>query len=219
MKLDHTDVDTTLDQVKSLLKQEKGLSPALRSALEVLLVLVSVVIGRLGTNSRNSSQPPSSDPNRQKVSRKGKSNKRPEGQKGYVGVTLVPVDDPDEVIALSIDQRTLDKNTSYQSVGVEKRQIIDIDIQRFVTEYQAQVLEDDKGNRFVATFPDHVKKSVQYGLTIKAQAFTVVVQRKPLKGQADLDAPQSDEEICEQGYVYRAIATNRESMTDSEIIH
>jgi hypothetical protein len=51
------------------------------------------------------------------------------------------------------------------------------------------------------------------------QAFTVVVQRKELKGQVDLEIMQSDEEICAQGYVYRAIATNRETMTDSEIIH
>ena len=50
-------------------------------------------------------------------------------------------------------------------------------------------------------------------------AFTVVVQRKEVKGQVDLDILQSDEEVCAQGYVYRAIATNRETMTDSEIIH
>ena len=134
------------------------------------MVLVSVMIGRLSTNSRNSSKPPSADPNRQKISRKRKNPKSPGGQKGHVGTTLAPVEDPDEVITLSIDRRTLDKNTSYQAVGIEKRQIIDIDIQRFVTEYQAQVLEDDQGNRFVAAFPNHVKQSVQYGLTIKAHA-------------------------------------------------
>jgi hypothetical protein len=51
------------------------------------------------------------------------------------------------------------------------------------------------------------------------QAFTVVVQRKPMKGQIDLEELQSGEEVYAQGFVYRAIATNRESMTDSEIIH
>ncbi len=51
------------------------------------------------------------------------------------------------------------------------------------------------------------------------QAFTVVVQRKELKGQVDLEVLQSDEEVCAQGYIYRAIATNRETMTDSQIIH
>jgi hypothetical protein len=51
------------------------------------------------------------------------------------------------------------------------------------------------------------------------QAFPLVVQRKRVKGQMDLEVLQSDEEVCAQGYVYRAIATNRETMTDSEIIH
>jgi len=51
------------------------------------------------------------------------------------------------------------------------------------------------------------------------QAFTLVVQRKRVKGQIDLEVLQSDEEVCAQGYVYRAIATNRETLTDSEIVH
>jgi hypothetical protein len=51
------------------------------------------------------------------------------------------------------------------------------------------------------------------------RAFTVVVQRKRVKGQTDLEIMQSDEEICAQGYIYRAIATNRETLTDSEVIH
>ena len=51
------------------------------------------------------------------------------------------------------------------------------------------------------------------------QAFTVVIQRKPMKGQLDLETLQSGEEIFAQAYVYRAIATNRESMSNSEVIH
>ena len=34
-----------------------------------------------------------------------------------------------------------------------------------VIEYQAEVFEDDKGSRYTAEFPEHVKKYVQYGLT------------------------------------------------------
>ena len=40
-----------------------------------------------------------------------------------------------------------------------------------------------------------------------------------MKGQTDLAMVQSEQEICAEGYVYRAIATNRNSMSDSEIIH
>ncbi|MCU7882511.1 MAG: hypothetical protein KZQ66_17445, partial [Candidatus Thiodiazotropha sp. (ex Lucinoma aequizonata)] len=47
-----------------LFKKESGLSPALRSALEILLVLVSLLLNRITLNSKNSSKPPSTDPNR-----------------------------------------------------------------------------------------------------------------------------------------------------------
>ncbi len=42
--------------------------------------------------------------------------------------------------------------------------------QRVVIEYRAQILEDDKGNRFVAPFPAGVTKAVQYGTGIKAHS-------------------------------------------------
>jgi len=39
-----------------------------------------------------------------------------------------------------------------------------------VTEYQAQVLVNENGERFVALFPEEVSKAVQYGKSIKAHA-------------------------------------------------
>ena len=56
----------------------------------------------------------------------------------------------------------------YQTVGFEKRQVFDIDISRLVTEYQSEVLEDARGKRFVAPFPEGVTKAVQYGNNLKA---------------------------------------------------
>jgi transposase len=142
----------------------------LRSALEVLLLLVSLLLNRITLNSKNSSKPPSTDPNRKKSSKRGNSGRKPGGQKGHNGTTLEPVDDPDEVTELKIDRRTLPKGTGYRAVGHERRQVIDIDIARFVTEYRAQILEDDQGNRFVATFPAGVQRPVQYGPGLKANA-------------------------------------------------
>jgi len=51
--------------------------------------------------------------------------------------------------------------------------------------------------------------------------FTLIIQRKAIKGQAVLDLSQQEgaEEISVGGYIYRAIATNRESWSDSRIIH
>ena len=170
MKIEDIDVDSAINSVKELLKKESDLSPALRSALEVLLVLVSLLLNRITLNSKNSSKPPSTDPNRKRTSKKGKSDRKPGGQKGHNGTTLEPVDDPDEVTELKIDLRTLPKGPQYQEVGYEIRQIIDIDISRFVTEYRAQILEDNQGNRFVASFPEGVKRPVQYGFNLKANA-------------------------------------------------
>ena len=170
MKIEDIDVDSSINSVKELLKKEKDLSPAFRAALDVLLVLVALLFNRMTLNSKNSSKPPSTDPNREKSSKKGKSRRKPGGQKGHNGTTLEPVDNPDEVKVLPIDRRTLPKGSRYQEVGHEHRQVIDIDIARFVTEYQAQILEDDQGNRFVAAFPEGVNRPVQYGPNLKANA-------------------------------------------------
>ena len=152
------------------LKEERDLSPALRSALEVLLVLVTLLLNRLTLNSQNSSKPPSTDPNRKKSSGQGQGDRKPGGQKGRHGTTLQKVDDPDEVKVLTIDRHTLPAGRRYQQAGYETRQVIDIDIARFVTEYRAQILTDDQGNRFVAPFPSEATRPVQYGLNVKAHA-------------------------------------------------
>ncbi|MET0006202.1 MAG: IS66 family transposase [Candidatus Thiodiazotropha sp.] len=170
MKAEDIDVDSAINSVKELLKKEKDLSPALRSALEVLLLLVALLLNRITLNSKNSSKPPSTDPNRKKTSKKGKTDKKPGGQKGRIGTTLEPVDEPDEVTELKIDLRTLPKGVHYKDAGHEIRQVIDVDISRFVTEYRAQILEDNHGNRFVAAFPEGVNRPVQYGLNLKANA-------------------------------------------------
>ncbi len=170
LKIDNIDVDSAIESVKGLLQQESDLSPALRSALEVLILLVTLLLNRTTLNSKNSSQPPSTDPDRKKSSKKGKSNRKPGGQKGHNGTTLEPVDDPDEVTELTIDRRTLPKGTTYREAGCEKRQVIDIDFSRFVTEYRAQILEDEQGCRFIANFPEGVQRPVQYGISLKAHA-------------------------------------------------
>jgi transposase len=170
LTIDNIDVEATINEVKILLQQERSLSPALRAALNVLITLVSVLVNRLALNSRNSSKPPSTDPNRNRTS-KGSSSNKPGGQNGHVGTTLQPVDDPDEVKTLPVDRSFLPKG-KYRRVGFEKRQVIDLDIRRFVIEYQAEVLEDANGQRFVAAFPAGVSRPVQYGNGVKAAAFS-----------------------------------------------
>ena len=168
MTIDNIDVEKTVTTVRALLEQEKHLSPALKAALEVLLMLVAALLNRFNLNSRNSSKPPSTDPNRPRNT-KPRSPRKPGGQKGHTGTTLQPVSEPDEIQMLEIDRSALPKGR-YRDVGFEARQVIDLDISRIVTEYRAQVLEDEQGNRFVATFPPGITRPAQYGNGIKAHA-------------------------------------------------
>ena len=78
--------------------------------------------------------------------------------KKYNRTTLKKVDDPDRIEPIPIDRRTLPAGR-YHEAGYEARQVFDIDISRVVTEYRAQVLKDDNGNRYVAPFPEGVTKA------------------------------------------------------------
>ena len=170
MKIEGIDVDLAINSVKEQLEKESNLSPALKTALEVLLLLMNVLLNRITLSSENSSKPPSTDPNRKKFSKKRKSNRKPGGQKGHNGTTLEPVENPDHITELQIDRRTLPKGRKFHQVGHETRQVIDIDISRYVTEYRAQILQDEDGNQFVAAFPDGVSRPVQYGPGLKVNS-------------------------------------------------
>jgi transposase len=132
------------------------------------LVLVTLLLNRLGVNSSNSSKPPSADPNRTRKPKRP-SDRKPGGQQGRCGTTLQPVADPDEIKILRIDRRSLSPG-QYREVGYESRQVIDLDIARVVTEWRAQVLEDSQGKRYVASFPEGVTRSVQYGIGVKVNS-------------------------------------------------
>ena len=168
MKINGIDVDATLKKVETVLSEEKGLPPAIRSMVELLVLLITLLAKSLNLNSSNSSKPPSSDPNRKKV-RKAKGDKKAGGQKGRVGITLQKVDEPDKIEVVKLDRRKLPPG-KYKEAGYESRQVFDIDISRIVTEYQAEILEDSKGNQFVAPFPKGVTKAVQYGTSLKAHS-------------------------------------------------
>ena len=90
MKIEKIDISETIDNAKKLIAEEKNISPALKAMFEMLLLLVSILAGRLSLDSSNSSKPPSSDPNRKKLEKKT-SDKKQGGQLGRVGKNLEPV--------------------------------------------------------------------------------------------------------------------------------
>jgi transposase len=168
MTIQNISVEATIERVKTLIAEEKEMSPALKASLEVLLLLVPLLVNKLGLNSKNSSKPPSMDPNRQKKPR-GKGGRKPGGQQGRSGTMLQPVPDPDEIKILPVDRSVLPRGR-YHDAGYEVRQVIDLKISRVVTEYRAEVLKDQQGKRFVASFPEGVTRPVQYGNSVKVNS-------------------------------------------------
>ena len=175
MTVNDIETDEALANIKKLMQEEKGLSPALKAAIEVMILLVTVLVNRLGLNSRNSSKPPSSDfgASEKGADDKGRRNnngngRKPGGQPGRKGRTLKLIDNPDEVVSLEIDRRTLPRGGQYTAAGFETRQVFNIKISRHVIEYQAEVLVDENGNRFTASFPLGVDQKTQYGNDVKA---------------------------------------------------
>ena len=168
MKIENIDIQATIEKAQATVREDKQMSASTKTMFEVLILIITLLVNRLGLNSNNSSKPPSTDPNRKRKEQK-KKGKKPGGQKGHVGTTLQKVDNPDRVEEIEIDRRTLPPG-KYNLAGYETRQVFDIDISRVVTEYRAQILEREDGQQFVASFPDGVTKAVQYGNGIKSHS-------------------------------------------------
>jgi transposase len=168
MKIENIDIQATIEKANALVREDRQLSAATKSMFEILILIITLLANRLNLNSTNSSKPPSSDPNRKKQVRE-KSGNKAGGQNGHVGTTLKKIDHPDRVEEIKVDRRTLPPG-QYCQVGFESRQVFDIDISRVVTEYRAQILENENGHQFVAPFPEGVTQAAQYGVGVKAHS-------------------------------------------------
>ena len=170
MKVNGIDIESHVERIKLQIEADSTLSPSMRATFDLLLLIVTLLCQRLGLNSRNSSKPQSSDFNRKKEAKNtNNSGNKSGGQKGRKGQTLPLDSNPDITHKLPVDQTLLPQG-NYTEVGYEKRQVVDIEFKRVVTEYQAQILEDATGNRFVAPFPNGVNSRIQQGDGLKAHA-------------------------------------------------
>jgi len=161
-------IEAHLKKVHEQIAQEKDITPGVQAIFEILIMLISLLLGRGTANSTNSSIPPSQDQNRLKPTRQ-KSNRPMGGVKGHKGRNLQKITDPDEVRIIKVDQTKLPKG-DYHGVGFETRQVFDVEIVRKVVEYRAQILEDKNAKRFVAPFPNGVSRPTQYGNKIKTHS-------------------------------------------------
>ena len=74
MTIDNINIDETLKNSRGI-AEDKDLSPATKSLLEVLILVITLMANRLNLSSKNSSKPPSTDPNREKTRQKNKGKK------------------------------------------------------------------------------------------------------------------------------------------------
>ena len=161
-------VSQTMDSARLALKKDESLSESAKAVISSLVDIVSVLSASLGLNSSNSSKPPSSDPNRIRRTRTAKGKRRKAGgQEGHKGSRLEPVSNPTVVEVIEIDRRTLPQG-KWEAAGFDKRQVIDIEVSFTVTEYQAEVLKNERGQEWVADFPEGVSEPAQYGIGVKS---------------------------------------------------
>jgi transposase len=66
MKIENIDVNESLKNARELLENEKNVSYSFKAIMEVLFLIITLLMNRLNLNSKNSSKPPSYDPNRKK---------------------------------------------------------------------------------------------------------------------------------------------------------
>lgn len=166
MTLQKVDINTAIAKAEKLLQSDQQIALPVRAVVSVLLRVIKLLLGKVDMNSRNSSIPPSQDQNR-KRQQKTNGKRKAGGQPGRKGSTLEPVDNPDDIELLKLDRRTLPRG-NWQETGYERRQVVHLHIQRHVTEYRAQILENEHGQRYIADFPAGVTRPAQYGGSVKA---------------------------------------------------
>jgi transposase len=111
------------------------------------------------------------------------------------------VDTPDKIVPLTIDRSTLPPG-EWKVVGWEKRQVIELEIQRVVTEYQGEILENERGERVRAEFPEGVAQSAQYGKSVKSHTvYMSVYQMVPCERVSEhfasqINIPLSAGSVC-----------------------
>lgn len=145
----------------------------LEKEIESLKQMIEELRKRLGLDSTNSSKPPSSDGLKKKpVSLREKGEKPFGGQPNHKGKTLRMVDNPDIIVKHEL------KSCQKCQAGLEaqaiqkhvKRQVVDLKIEKIITEHQAEVKICHCGHKNTALFPAGVENHVQYGSGVRSIA-------------------------------------------------
>ena len=139
---------------------------------------------RLGLDSTNSHNPPSSDGYQQKTVKPGlpkEKGRRNGGQEGHLGRTLIPVADPDRIEVHRPDQcqcggRRFTVDDAYEVI--ERRQVFDLPEPKLeVTEHQLGQITCG-GVAQWGDYPAGVQAAVQYGPGVRALLTLLSIDHK-----------------------------------------
>jgi transposase len=182
--------EKVIESVRQQMAADSNLSPGFAAAIDLLITLCVLLLERLPKkHSKNSSLPPSQDPNRPRKCL-AKNKRKAGAQPGHIGTTLQAVDKPDRIETIKVKRNTLPKGR-WSRCGYESRQVFDIVFDVEVVEYRAEILMNEKGQKVTAVFPDDVISRTQYGGSVKAASvYYSQFQLLPYERIANLFADQ-----------------------------
>lgn len=195
-----------------------------RQTISSLTARVKELEDRLAKNSRNSSKPPSSDPPQKPKpkSLRGRSGKKPGGQKGHPGTTLSLVEDPEHLVVHSPEEcegcgRVL--VDVVEASGYERRQVVDVPpLALEVTEHRAQRKRClGCGGTTTAAFPAEASAPVVYGPRIQAlSVYLMEYQLLPYERASELLKDLFGEPAPRAGTLHSALRKCFEGLEETE---
>ena len=137
--------------------------------IEQLQQRIAQLEARLGKDSHNSSNPPSSDPPFKKPaprSQRQADGRKPGGQKGHPGATCDLVETPERTVVMPLAGHCTcgcPLALLNAEVQAERRQVVELVMQREVTEYRVVAGTCTCGCAHRSDFPAEVSAPLQYG--------------------------------------------------------
>ena len=100
-------------------------------------------------------------------------------KKDNTGNCFKKIENPDQIEEIKIDRKMIPPG-NYKSDRFESGQVFDLEIKIHVTEYRAEILVNEKNERFLAEFPKGVTQPIQYENQVKATSVYMFHQLIPL---------------------------------------
>ncbi len=209
----HEGIDATAgpDNPAPELERLRAENAALRGLVEQLQQRIAELEARLNKDSHNSNKPPSSDSPFKKPpprSQRKSSGRKPGGQKGHPGATRELADDPDQHVTVPLSG-ACECGRACAAIAAEvlpeRRQVIELEIRRQVTEYRIVAGTCACGRAHRSDFPEGVAAPVPYGPSVSALAvYLTQDQLRPYHRTAELLA-QVGGIALSPGSVHRAL--------------